>query len=100
MGEWLAFDEGSDKAATLARLRAAAALLTASFNDLMVTSAVGDGGDGATLFAHPTGKHLDHDVRIDYCFVSGGLADRLVSARVDRDADGSDHQPVWLEIDL
>ena len=62
--------------------------------------AVGDGSDGATLFAHPTGKHLDHDVRIDYCFVSGGLADRLVSARVDRDADGSDHQPLWLEIDL
>ena len=62
--------------------------------------AVGDGSDGATLFAHPTGKHLDHDIRIDYCFVSGGLADRLISARVDRDADGSDHQPLWLEIDL
>ncbi len=61
--------------------------------------AVGDGSDGATIFADPR-RSLDHDIRIDYCFVGGGLADRLVSARVDRDADGSDHQPLWLEIDL
>ena len=61
--------------------------------------AVGDGSDGATFFADPR-RDLNHDIRIDYCFVSAGLADRLVSARVDRDAAGSDHQPIWLEIDI
>ncbi len=61
--------------------------------------AMSDGTEGATVFVDPRRK-LDRDVRFDYCFVGCGLADRLVSARVDRDADGSDHQPLWLEIDL
>ncbi len=61
--------------------------------------AVGDDTEGATVFVDPRRK-LERDVRIDYCFVGGGLADRLASARVDRDADGSDHQPLWLEIHL
>ena len=39
-------------------------------------------------------------VRLDYCFVSAGLRDRIRAVRVDADADGSDHQPVWMEIDL
>ena len=38
--------------------------------------------------------------RLDYCFVGAGLASGVRSARVDMDADGSDHQPVWVEIDL
>ena len=51
----------------------------------------GDPEAGATLyadFACRTGK------RIDYCFVSEDLTDRLRTVRVDTDADGSDHQPV------
>ncbi|MCH2318134.1 MAG: endonuclease/exonuclease/phosphatase family protein [SAR202 cluster bacterium] len=60
---------------------------------------VGNGSDGATYFADPR-RNLDHDIRIDYCFVGGGLADRLVSARVDQNAAGSDHQPLCIEIDL
>ena len=39
-------------------------------------------------------------VRFDYCFVSAGLKDSIRSVHVDSDADGSDHQPVWLDIDL
>jgi exonuclease III len=38
-------------------------------------------------------------VRIDYTFVTLGLAARLKSCRIDNDADGSDHQPVWVEFD-
>jgi len=38
--------------------------------------------------------------RIDYAFVSPDLADSIRSVRVDEAADGSDHQPLWLEIDL
>ena len=38
--------------------------------------------------------------RIDYCFVSSAHADRIRRAWVDELADGSDHQPIWTEIDL
>ena len=38
--------------------------------------------------------------RIDYAFISPCLADRVRGVRVDDDADGSDHQPLWLETDL
>ena len=61
--------------------------------------AVGKGNNGGTRLADPR-RNLNHDIRIDYCFVGGGLADRLVSARVDQNAAGSDHQPLWIEIDL
>jgi endonuclease/exonuclease/phosphatase family metal-dependent hydrolase len=47
--------------------------------------------EGATI---PSGR------RIDYCFVSSALAGRVRSCWVDSEAVGSDHQPVWVEIDL
>lgn len=36
--------------------------------------------------------------RLDYAFCNPGLAARVITARVDRDAIGSDHMPVWIEI--
>ncbi len=47
--------------------------------------------EGATI---PGGR------RIDYCFVSPALAARVRSCRVDAEAIGSDHYPLWVEIDL
>jgi endonuclease/exonuclease/phosphatase family metal-dependent hydrolase len=47
--------------------------------------------EGATI---PEGK------RIDYCFVSASLAHRVRSSRIDADATGSDHYPLWTDIDL
>jgi endonuclease/exonuclease/phosphatase family metal-dependent hydrolase len=38
--------------------------------------------------------------RIDYCFLSTPLLPRLRACRIDGDAAGSDHQPVWTELDL
>jgi endonuclease/exonuclease/phosphatase family metal-dependent hydrolase len=38
--------------------------------------------------------------RIDYCFVSAGLVPRIKRAWIDEAAEGSDHQPIWTEIDL
>jgi endonuclease/exonuclease/phosphatase family metal-dependent hydrolase len=38
-------------------------------------------------------------VRLDYMFLSPWLANRIVDCRIDSDAVGSDHQPVWLELD-
>jgi exonuclease III len=40
------------------------------------------------------------DVRLDYCFVSASLGDAITVARIDARAAGSDHQPLWVEIDL
>jgi endonuclease/exonuclease/phosphatase family metal-dependent hydrolase len=53
--------------------------------------------EGATLYADfeaKTGK------RIDYCFVSTWLKNRIKSAAVDETAEASDHQPLRVEIDL
>lgn len=38
--------------------------------------------------------------RIDYCFVSSAYASRIQKAWIDEQADGSDHQPIWTEIEL
>lgn len=39
-------------------------------------------------------------VRLDYCFVSTSLRDRISSCHVDEQAQGSDHQPVWVEVEM
>ena len=39
-------------------------------------------------------------VRLDYCFVSTALADRVQAAHIDVDAQGSDHQPIWIELEI
>ena len=59
----------------------------------------GEGPDGNTYTFSPNNERA-YGQRIDYGFVSASLADRLIAARVDRDAVGSDHQPLWIEIDL
>jgi len=38
--------------------------------------------------------------RLDYCFVSTSLRNQIQSCRVDEQAQGSDHQPLWTEIDF
>jgi endonuclease/exonuclease/phosphatase family metal-dependent hydrolase len=39
------------------------------------------------------------DLKLDYCFVSAALAGRVKGAWIDGAADGSDHQPVWTELE-
>ena len=36
--------------------------------------------------------------RLDYVFVTPGLAERVVAAGIDEEAPGSDHQPVWIDL--
>lgn len=57
-------------------------------------AAGGDETAGHTKF-EATGNR-----RIDFAFISPDLSAQLKSVRVDADAQGSDHQPIWLEIDL
>ncbi len=61
------------------------------FVDAWVAAGGREDEGGATV---PSGH------RIDYCFVSSALAGRVRSCRVDADAAGSDHQPLWIEMDL
>lgn len=43
--------------------------------------------------------HPNANLRIDHCFVSSSLADRVSGAWVDQEAKGSDHWPVWVNLD-
>ena len=45
------------------------------------------------------GATIDAGRRIDYCFVSAALANRVRTAWIDAEAKGSDHWPLWVEID-
>ncbi len=57
----------------------------------------GDGGPGAT-FPPSAAYPIPEAIRIDYGFVSGGLAGAVTRAWVDGAAEGSDHQPYWIEL--
>ena len=46
------------------------------------------------------GVTADNGKRIDFCFVSATLAGRIRSAHIDAGATGSDHQPLWVDIDI
>lgn len=63
--------------------------------------------DALTLAGLPEGEGRTHDdsdaagfQRIDHIFLSGDLAPALRRAWIDEAADGSDHQPVFAEIDF
>ena len=63
--------------------------------------------DALTLAGLPEGTGRTHDdsdaggfQRIDHVFLSGDLAPALRRAWIDEAADGSDHQPVFAEIDF
>ena len=55
---------------------------------------------GHAIDTGPTAEVRGRPARLDYCFVSAALKDRIRAVQVDSDAVGSDHQPVWMEIDL
>lgn len=53
--------------------------------------------DGVTWWDETT--DFGEGTRLDYVFVTPGLAPRVVAAGIDEDAAGSDHQPVWIDLD-
>ena len=60
---------------------------------------LGQSGDNATTWVDP--KRPDDRTRwkrIDYVFTSASLAASLKSCQIDREAVGSDHLPVWVEM--
>ncbi len=55
--------------------------------------------EGFTCPLYPE-NDTHHDMRIDYVYVSANLAHCVRAARIDNDAQGSDHQPVWVELEV
>ncbi len=55
---------------------------------------------GEATWIRPPGYPGNGDQRVDYCFVSPALVGRVLNAWVDSEAQGSDHQPYWVEIDF
>lgn len=47
---------------------------------------------------HADADDLASGIRVDYGFVCSGLADGVISAWIDDEAAGSDHQPAWFEL--
>ena len=60
-------------------------------------TAAGNDRDNRTSYPLREGRDATH---VDYCFVSPGFARAVRSSHIDMDAEGSDHQPVWVDIDL
>jgi exonuclease III len=48
----------------------------------------------------PPDRSPGHGLRLDYCFVDPHLGRKVKHAYVDSAAEGSDHRPYWVELDL
>ncbi|MDH3474079.1 MAG: endonuclease/exonuclease/phosphatase family protein [Rhodospirillales bacterium] len=59
-----------------------------------------NGAAGLTWHRIATRSEFERSRRLDYCFLTAALAERLTASWVDEVAEGSDHQPVWVELDL
>jgi endonuclease/exonuclease/phosphatase family metal-dependent hydrolase len=57
-------------------------------------------GHGETEGVTCRSGSLSTGKRIDFCFVSASLAGGIRRTWIDEKAQGSDHQPIWTEIDL
>jgi endonuclease/exonuclease/phosphatase family metal-dependent hydrolase len=55
---------------------------------------------GAAGHREDSGATIGSGRRIDFCFVSSVLAGRIQSCRIDPGTVGSDHQPVWIDLDF
>ena len=69
----------------------------AQYADRFADAWVCAGNDEADSMTRPANRGFP-DLRLDYCFVSAALGHRVRSAHVDRAAEGSDHQPVWVDM--
>jgi endonuclease/exonuclease/phosphatase family metal-dependent hydrolase len=66
-----------------------------SFADALTVAGL-DEAEGVTF----PGAGSEPPQRLDHCFVSMDLVEAVKSARIDDTATGSDHQPVWVQLDV
>lgn len=51
-------------------------------------------------FPDPPERAPGYPICLDYCFVSPHLSQKVERVWIDQDATGSDHKPVWVELDF
>jgi endonuclease/exonuclease/phosphatase family metal-dependent hydrolase len=56
--------------------------------------------DRITWVPDPPERPPGHGLRLDYCFVDPHLGQKVKRAYVDSAAEGSDHRPYWVELEL
>lgn len=64
------------------------------------TAADDRSGDRITWLPDPPDRSPGHGLTLDYCFVGPELGHKVKRAWVDGSAEGSDHRPYWVELDL
>jgi len=57
------------------------------------------GKNTLTWYPNPGRPGDEKSARLDYCFLTSELVTRARACWVDETADGSDHQPVWIEFE-
>lgn len=48
----------------------------------------------------PIDKKPARSLRLDYCFVDPRFSKKIEESWIDRDADGSDHRPIWIKLNF
>lgn len=73
-----------------------------SYGDVFVDTweAAGNANQQLITWTHDPAASGKGAARLDYCFVTPGLAPLVREAWADMDAQGSDHQPYWVQMDL
>ena len=54
-------------------------------------------GEDSTWWPDPPNRAPRRGMRLDYCFASVELADKIRKVWIDQAADGSDYRPYWVE---
>jgi endonuclease/exonuclease/phosphatase family metal-dependent hydrolase len=72
-----------------------ARIVEAGFTNSLALAGLGP-EEGVTF----PGGGIEPPQRLDHIFLNAGLAPRFVRSWIDERANGSDHQPVWLELDV
>jgi endonuclease/exonuclease/phosphatase family metal-dependent hydrolase len=73
------------------------------YRDLLVDAWVAAGNGESEGITYPPTKRYPKSPkgwRLDYCFVTPTLAGAVRRAWIDDGAQGSDHQPMWVELEL
>jgi endonuclease/exonuclease/phosphatase family metal-dependent hydrolase len=65
--------------------------------DTWVASGHGE-NEGSTFLYDPAAGD-GPDMRVDFAFVDRAIKNRILGARIDEQAQGSDHQPYWVDLD-
>ena len=61
--------------------------------------ATGHAENEGTTYLDTTSSSETRGIRIDYAFVDESMQKRVLGARIDEQAQGSDHQPYWIDLD-